>query len=223
MNKPIFIYADTEIEYLKSKDKPLSYAINIIGHINRKVIPDLYMALINSIIAQQISAKAVDTIWNRLLLLADPFIPENIAKFSLDDIQKCGTTMKKANYIKDVSLNIINGKLDLNILKSLSDKEVCDTLVSIKGIGIWTAEMLMIFSMQRSNIFSYGDLAIHRGLRMLYGHKIITPKLFEKYRKRFSPYGSVASLYLWAIAGGAIPELREKSKNDSIILENTIK
>ena len=73
----------------------------------------------------------------------------------------------------------------------------------------WTAEMVMIFCMQRPDIVSYGDLAIHRGMRMLYRHRSIDRKKFTKYARRYSPHGTVASLYLWAIAGGAIPDLRD--------------
>ena len=90
----------------------------------------------------------------------------------------------------------------LKLLKTLSDEDVCKCLCKIKGIGIWTAEMLMIFSMQRPDILSYNDLAIIRGLKTLYRHKEITPAQFNKYKKRYSPYASVASLYLWEIAGG---------------------
>ena len=82
-------------------------------------------------------------------------------------------------------------------------------LSALDGIGIWTAEMLMLFSMQRPDILSFGDLAILRGMRMLYHHRKITRELFEKYRRRYSPYGSVASLYLWAIAGGAIEGMED--------------
>ena len=82
---------------------------------------------------------------------------------------------------------------------------VCRILSSLDGVGVWTAEMLMTFSMQRPDIVSFGDLAIQRGMRMLYRHRAITRPLFDKYRRRYSPCGTVASLYLWAIAGGALP------------------
>ena len=88
-------------------------------------------------------------------------------------------------------------------------REVIRELSSLKGVGIWTAEMILLFCMQRPDVFSYDDLAIQRGLRMLYHHRSIDRKRFEMYRRRFSPYGSVASLYLWAVAGGAIPELKD--------------
>jgi len=89
----------------------------------------------------------------------------------------------------------------------MTDDEICKRLCRIKGIGVWTAEMLMTFSMQRMDIMSWDDLAIHRGLRMIYHHRKITPELFAKYKRRYSPYATVASLYLWAIAGGACAEL----------------
>ena len=91
----------------------------------------------------------------------------------------------------------------------MTDNEVCAELSKLNGVGLWTAEMIMIFSMQRPNILSYGDLAILRGMRMLYHHREITKPKFKKYWKRYSPYASCASLYLWAVAGGAIPEMKD--------------
>lgn len=91
----------------------------------------------------------------------------------------------------------------------MSDEEAIKALSALSGIGVWTAEMILLFCMQRPNVFSFGDLAIHRGLRMIYHHRNVDKKLFEKYRRRFSPYCSVASLYIWAVAGGAIDGMRD--------------
>ena len=88
-------------------------------------------------------------------------------------------------------------------------EEVSREFSALKRIGVWTAEMILLFCMQRPDVFSYDDLAIQRGLRMVYHHRKIDRKLFEKYRRRFSPYCSVASLYLWAAAGGAVPGLKD--------------
>lgn len=96
----------------------------------------------------------------------------------------------------------------------MSDEEAIRALSSLKGIGVWTAEMILLFCLQRPDVLSYGDLAIQRGLRMVYHHLEITHTLFERYRRRFSPCGSVASLYLWAVAGGAIPEMKDYQKNE---------
>ena len=113
------------------------------------------------------------------------------------------------SYIKDFSRKVHSGEFDVEKLAEMTDEEVIKELSSLKGIGVWTAEMLLLFCMQRPDVVSFGDLAIIRGMRMLYRHREIDRKKFDRYRKRYSPYGSVASLYLWAISAGAIPQLTD--------------
>lgn len=204
-----FEYDDNAIEYLKSKDKKLSDVIDKIGHINRKVDNDLFSSVVHHIVGQQISTKAQETIWQRIndglcVLNADSIIAAGTEK-----LQSFGMTFRKAEYITDFAHKIKNGEFDLDGIWQKSDDEAISELVSLKGIGVWTAEMILLFCMQRQNIFSFDDLAIQRGLRMVYHHRKIDRKLFEKYRRRFSPYCSVASLYLWAVSGGAIPEMKD--------------
>ena len=119
-------------------------------------------------------------------------------------MQSLGMTFRKAEYITDFARKVHEGVFDLEKVAQMSDEAAIKELASLKGIGVWTAEMILLFCLQRPDIFSYDDLAIQRGLRMVYHHRKIDRKLFEKYRRRFSPYCSVASLYLWAVAGGAI-------------------
>lgn len=195
----IFKYGEIEINYLKKKDKKLSEAIDRIGKIERRVIPDLFAALVNSIIGQQISSRAADTVWNRLINLIGEIKPETIIQTDINDIQKCGMTVRKALYIKEIAESVCSGELNINELNNLSDEDIIKKLSSLNGIGVWTAEMLMIFSMERPDIVSWGDLAIRRGMCNLYHHKELTKKQFDRYKKRYSPYGSVASLYLWAL------------------------
>lgn len=204
-----FQYGSTEIEYLKAKDKKLGAAIDRIGLIKRAVNPDLYSALVKSIVGQQISTKAQVTIWGRMQDRFEPFIPSVIGASTPEDIQACGMSMRKATYIYEMTHSILAGEIELESLKTMTDEEVCKELIKLKGIGIWTAEMLLTFSLQRPDIVSYGDLAIRRGMRMLYRHRELSRELFTKYKKRYSPYGTTASLYLWAIAGGALPELTD--------------
>lgn len=199
----IFIYGEKEIEYLKNVDSALGAVIDEIGPIERKVIPDLFTALVNSIIGQQISSKAMDTVWGRFNNQYPDITPKALNNAPVEEIQQCGMSMRKANYIKQAAAAIVDGELDIDELYTLTDEEVVKKLTALNGVGIWTAEMILIFSMQRSNIMSWGDLAIHRGLRMLHRHRKIDKKLFLKYKRRYSPYASVASLYLWEIAGGA--------------------
>ena len=197
-----FQYGQKETDYLKKKDKRLAEVIDRIGPVQREIIPDLFAGLVNSIVGQQISTKAFITIWNRIKDLFGTVTPENILSKSAEELQKCGITMKKSVYIRNIAMDIINGSLNLDELYELPDDEVCRRLSSLNGIGTWTAEMLMTFSMQRPDILSWDDLAIRRGIMMLYRHKKLDKNLFERYKKRYSPYGSVASLYLWEISLG---------------------
>jgi len=200
-----FEYGEREVTYLKERDPILGDAIDKIGHIYREVNPDLFTSLVSSVVGQQISAKAVATVWERMQKLFSPMTPETIGAAPLETLQSCGISFRKAVYIKGIADAVRSGSLDLEKLNALEDDEVCRTLCQLKGIGVWTAEMLMTFSMQRPDVMSIDDLAILRGLRMLYHHRKITPKLFAKYKRRYSPYATVASLYLWAIAGGEHP------------------
>ncbi len=196
----IFKYGDREIDYLRKKDKKLALAIERIGKIERKVIPDLFTALVNSIVGQQISNKAADTVWNRLCAIVSDVSPQAIIEIDVDDIQKCGMTARKAFYIKNIADMVYRNEFNIAELYNLSDEEIIKKMSSLSGIGEWTAEMLMIFSMQRPDVVSWGDLAIRRGMCNLYHHKQLTKVQFERYKKRYSPYGSVASLYLWALS-----------------------
>jgi DNA-3-methyladenine glycosylase II len=195
-----FKYGKKEIDWLKGQDPVLGAAIDKIGHIDRAVIPDVFTALVNSIVGQQISAKAHATVWKRMVEQFSPLTAKTIGLVPVETLQSCGISMRKALYIKEIADAVLNGSLNLDALKKMSDDELCARLIQLKGIGVWTAEMLMIFSLQRPNILCWNDLAIQRGLCRVYHHRKITPKLFAKYKKRYSPYASVASLYLWAIA-----------------------
>ena len=219
----IFQYGEKEITYLKKADKALGAAIEQIGFIERPVVPDLFASLIRSIIAQQISAKAAETISKRMLEQFLDITPERINSASIEEVQQLGMSMRKAGYIKDVAAKIHSGEFNIEALSSKSDEDVCRQLSSLNGIGVWTAEMLMIFTMQRPDILSWDDLAIQRGLRMLYRHRKITKELYQKYKHRYSPYATVASLYLWAIAGGACemkdyaPKTKAQKKKGTLI------
>ncbi|MFY9177428.1 MAG: DNA-3-methyladenine glycosylase [Caldicoprobacterales bacterium] len=196
----IFQYGQKEIDYLKKRDKILGIAIDEIGIIKREVIPDLFTALIRNIVGQQISSKAASTVWNRIQEHLTEVTPETIVKATSEEIQQCGISTRKVNYIKGVAQAVVQGELNLSELHTLPDDEVIKRLSSLKGIGVWTAEMLLIFSMQRPDVVSWGDLAIRRGMMTLYGLESLTKEQFEEYWKRYSPYSSVASLYLWAIS-----------------------
>lgn len=204
-----FKYGEKETEYLKARDKKLGEAIDKIGHIYRETDDELFLSIVKQIVGQQISAPAFKTVWKRVEDKLGDVCAENLCAISDEDLQSCGLSYRKVNYIKDFAQKVHSGEFDVDSLQNMSDEEVVKALSSLKGIGVWTAEMLLLFCMQRPDIVSFGDLAIVRGMRMLYRHREIDRKKFERYRKRYSPYGSVASLYLWAISAGAIPQLTD--------------
>lgn len=199
-----FQYGVKEIEYLKQSDEQMAKVIDAVGMINRKVNPNLFSALINTIVGQQISTKAQKTIWNRMNDGLLEISPEVINEMADEDLQKFGLSFRKVQYMKHASSMILSGELNIESLYAKSDKEVVSELTKIHGVGVWTAEMLMLFSMQRPDIVSFGDLAIRRGIGILYGVETISKEIFNKYRERYSPYGSVASLYLWAVSAGDV-------------------
>ncbi len=212
-----FEYGAKETEYLKSRDARLARCIDTIGKIEREADPDLFSSVVHHIVGQQISTKAQSTIWQRMKTAFGTVDSRALSGVSVETLQSFGITFKKAEYIKDFARKAESGEFDLAAVERMPDKQATEALASLKGIGLWTAEMILLFCLQRPDVFSFGDLAILRGLRMVYRHRKIDKKLFEKYRRKFSPYCSVASLYLWAVAGGAIPELKDcapKQKNE---------
>lgn len=204
-----FEYGDEETSYLAGKDTRLAAAIERIGHVNREVHTGLFDSVIHSIVGQQISTKAQATIWERMHEHFGELTPQKLANASADEIQALGLTFRKVDYIQDFCRKVESGEFDLRAIEKMSDEEAIKELSALRGIGVWTAEMILLFCLQRPNILSFDDLAIQRGMRMVLRHRKIDRKLFEKYRRKFSPYCSVASLYFWAVAGGAIPELTD--------------
>jgi 3-methyladenine DNA glycosylase/8-oxoguanine DNA glycosylase len=197
----VFSYGQVEIEHLKRRDKKLGAAIDKLGMIQREVDPDVFAFLIRSIIAQQISTKAALTVGDRLRsLLNGEITPQKIAHAGLEAIQTCGISYRKAGYIMGIADAALTGTVDFATLPKLSDAEIISKLSALNGIGVWTVEMLLIFSLCRPDVVSYGDLAIRRGMMNLYGLKELPKDKFLRYRKRYAPYGSVASLYLWAVS-----------------------
>ena len=186
------------MEYLKKKDKKLRALIDEMGYLEREVSPDIFAALVESVISQQISDKAAASIHNRLRDMTE-IDAEKIDAASIEEIQRCGVSAQKAGYIKNIAKAVISKEIDSDKMKTMSDAEIIERLTAIKGVGVWTAEMMLIFSFERSDIISYGDLGIRRNMMRLYGLKELPKEKFARYAKRYSPYATVASFYLWAM------------------------
>ena len=129
-----------------------------------------------------------------------------------EKLHSFGMSYRKAAYITEFAKKVASGEFRPRSLEKMSDEEAIAALTALSGIGVWTAEMILLFCLRRPDILSFGDYAIRRGLRMVYRHREITKERFERYRRRFSPYGSVASLYLWAVSGGALPGVTDPAE-----------
>lgn len=200
-----FKYGQQEIDHLRAQDEILGEVIEKIGKIDRPVTPDLFESLVSSIVSQQISKKAYFTVWGRVNERVGLVTPENILNVPREELKACGLSYKKTDWIKSGAEMVRSGKLDLNRLPTLTDADIIKELTKLPGIGLWTAEMLLIFSLQRPDVLSWGDLAIQRGILATYGLSKLSRQEFEAIRSRLSPYNSVASLYFWEMSHEAKP------------------
>lgn len=172
--------------------------------VRRPVIPDLFEALVHSIVGQQISTKAHTTVWARLQQGLGTVDALSVLSLSPEQLRSLGLSCRKVAYIRSIAEKVWSGALDFHSLSELSDAEIIQRLTALDGVGVWTAEMLLLHSLQRSDVLSFGDLGIHRRLQLLYHHREMPRARFDRYRCRYFPYGSVASIYLWALAAGEV-------------------
>lgn len=195
-------YGEKETSYLTKRDKKLGALIARIGPIQRPMQRDLFTAIMEAMVGQQVSNKSKATVMARLRELLGPRLtPETMLDAGRDKVQACGLSWRKVDYMLGAAQAVASGALALDTLASLSDDEVIAELSGLAGIGPWTAEMLLLSCLGRPDVFSYGDLAIRRAMMRLYNLEALPRDVFEKYRKRYSPHGSVASLYFWRFSG----------------------
>lgn len=204
MAERYFPYGDEEVAYLKARDKKLAPVIDQIGHVYRAMDGDLFGSVMHHIIGQQVSTAAQQTVWKRMREGLGEVSAVAVAASNADELQAFGTTFRKADYMLDFARKVDSGEFDLDAVRSMPDEDAIAALSSLRGVGEWTAEMILLFCLGRPDILSFKDLAIQRGMRAVYHHREITREQFERYRRRYSPYGSVASLYLWEVSRGVI-------------------
>lgn len=160
---------------------------------------DLFLDLCETIISQQLSTKAADTIFSRLkAMVTKTFTYEGLLKLDAEQMRKCGISYAKIKYIQNIATETSRGNLKIEELDKLSDEDVKDRLIKIKGIGHWTSEMLLMFSFGREDVFSYGDAGLRRAIKNLYGFKKEpTVNQMKKITDKWKPYRTYASRILW--------------------------
>lgn len=159
----------------------------------------LFDELVESIISQQLSVRASDAIYKRLidLMPKKKLLPENILKTKDEDLRKAGLSFGKIKYLKDLAEKVKSGELDLNSLEKLENEEVIKELTKVKGIGRWTAEMFLMFALGRPDIFSHGDLGLKNAIKKIYGFDEYKVEVVEKIIIKWSPYRTYAARILW--------------------------
>ncbi len=172
---------------------------------------DLFYALVQSIVSQQLAVKAADAIFRRVEQLLGEISPERLLAAEYESLRSCGLSGRKVEYLRGIAEAQLSGAVDFSALARKTDPEVIGELVKLKGVGVWTVEMLLIFALGRPDVLSFNDLGIRRGIMMLEGLDHLDEAGFEAFRRRCSPYGTLASLYLWRIKDGGLLVSGKKS------------
>jgi DNA-3-methyladenine glycosylase II len=170
---------------------------------------DAYGALLRAIVGQQLSTKAARTIYLRVtdLFGGRTPAPDELLAASVEDLRGAGLSGRKVEYIRDLAAHVISGELELDRLDELSDEEAIEEMVAVRGLGRWTAEMFLIFHLERPDVLSGGDLGIRKAIQVEYGlEEMPAPQRVAEIGEPWSPHRSLASLYLWeslaAVPGG---------------------
>jgi DNA-3-methyladenine glycosylase II len=161
---------------------------------------DAYGALLRAIVGQQLSTKAARTIYLRVVDLFGGRTPspEQLLGASEEDLRACGLSGRKTEYVRDLASHVLGGKLELDRLDELGDEEVIEEIVAVRGLGRWTAEMFLLFHLERPDVLSGGDLGIRKAIQVEYGlEETPPPKRVIEIGEPWRPHRSLASLYLW--------------------------
>lgn len=162
--------------------------------------PDAYGALLRAIVGQQLSTKAARTIYLRVIDLfgGSTPSPEQLLEAREEDLRAAGLSGRKTEYIRDLASHVLSGELELDRLDTLSDEEVVAEIVAVRGLGQWTAEMFLLFHLERPDVLSGGDLGIRKAIQIEYGlEKMPPPTQVLEIGEPWRPHRSLASLYLW--------------------------
>ena len=159
---------------------------------------DAFLTLARAIVGQQISVKAAQSVWNRVLALVLEMTPENVLAQERPRLRACGLSDRKVEYIADLAQHFADGTVHVARWPQMADEEVIAELVQVRGIGRWTAEMFLMFNLMRPDVLPLDDLGLQKGIRLSYfkGRKI-SLKRMRKLGEGWRPYRSVATWYLW--------------------------
>ena len=187
------------LSHLRICDPVLASIIARVGEFRMQYREPVFATLVRSIVFQQLHGKAATTIFNRLLEKAGgELTPDSILKLRSSQMRAVGLSNQKLTYIRDLAKKTKVGKVNFELLPQLSDEEVVAHLTQIKGIGVWTAHMFLIFALRRENVLPTGDLGVRAAMLKAYGMKVLPkPVTMQRLAKNWHPYCSIASWYMW--------------------------
>ncbi len=187
------------INHLKKSDPIIREIINRVGPYRIEYGDPVFHSLAEAIVYQQLNGKAAFTIFKRFAALAgEPLTPEGIMRVTDQQMRSAGLSKQKTSYLRDLAQRTHHGELNFSGLANLSDEEVIEHLTQVKGIGVWTAHMFLMFSLRRPNVLPTGDFGVKMAIKKHYKkRKPPNPKQMEKIAKCWEPYRSVACWYLW--------------------------
>lgn len=187
------------INHLKKSDPILAAIIDQVGPFRMEFGPPEFHSLAEAIVYQQLNGKAAVTIFKRFAALAgEPLLPEGILKLTDAQLRSVGLSKQKSSYLKDMAGRAARGELDFSRLPAMTDDEVIKHLTQVKGVGVWTAHMFLMFTLRRPNVLPTGDYGIQMAIRKYYKkRKMPKPEVMTKVAKPWEPYRSVACWYLW--------------------------
>lgn len=187
-----------KVQYLIHTDKKLGKLINFIGSSELMIEEDGFKCLVKYIIGQQISDKARETIWQRICTTYGNITPKLILTIEDDKLKQVGLSLRKVIYIKTLATSIVDNVIDFKEFSKITNEEIIKKLTTLKGIGQWTAEMYLIFSLGRENVLSKGDGTIRRTIQWMYDlKKLPSSEMLTKYFSSWSQYATIVSAYLW--------------------------
>ena len=187
------------VNHLKKSDPILRAIIERVGPCRMEFGVAEFSSVAEAIVYQQLNGKAAVTIFNRFAALAgDPLTPEGILKLSDEQLRSVGLSKQKSAYLKDLAKKTSDGLLNFARLPEMTDEEVIEHLTQVKGVGVWTAHMFLMFSLRRPNVLPTGDYGVQMAIKKHYKkRKLPKPKDMEKIAKAWEPYRSVACWYMW--------------------------
>ena len=186
-------------KYLSKKDRVMKILIEKYKQKTLTTRKDIFFSLCKSIIGQQISVAAANSVFKKFQQACNGKInPKIVKKITVQKLKKCGLSRQKAKGIKELSIKFSNKSFNPNLIKNMTDEEAIVYLSTLRQIGRWSAEMILLFTFNRENIWPIQDIGLLRAISNNYKKKYLPPKNFVSFlRKRFSPYCSVATWYLW--------------------------